>query len=100
MISAFTLAGIVEKAQYEVVKSVIAAKGDAEIAQPTFEWRHGRLYVRMEQERLEMRWETMAEALHGLMEFGWMFAFVECEVTVLDDGQGVVGRGSVGTGYG
>lgn len=89
---------IVEKAQYEVVSSVVRARGDGPIAQPTFEWRHGRVYVRVEH-GLELTWLVMAEALHGVVEFGYSYGFFGCVFTVLDDTAGVVGSGSVGVGY-
>lgn len=82
------------------MNAVVRARGDGPIAQPTFEWRHGRLYVRVEQQhRLELSWLVMAEALSGVLEFGYTFGFFGCEFTVLDDAVGVVGGGSVGVGY-
>ena len=90
--------GIAEKAQYEIVKSIVEAGGDAPIAQPTFEWRHGRLYLRVEH-MLELRWKTMAEVVHGVVEFGYAYGTFELEFQVLDQKEGVVGSGSVGMGY-
>ncbi|KAF6236260.1 hypothetical protein HO173_005891 [Letharia columbiana] len=97
-VSPFDLVGIVEKAQFEIVQSVVKARGDAPIAQPTFEWRHGRLYVRVEHE-LALTWLVMAEALHGLRDFGDEYGFWGLSFTVLDDTAGIVGSGSVGVGY-
>ena len=54
----------------------------------------------MEQEyRLELRWQTMAEALHGILDFGEAYGFWECQLTVLDQDDGVVATGSIGMGY-
>ena len=99
-VSALDLVGIVAKAQYQIVNAVVRARGDGPVEQPTFEWRHGRLYVRVEQQhRLELSWLVMAEALSGVLEFGYTFGFFGCEFTVLEDTVGVVGSGSVGVGY-
>lgn len=95
----FDVAVVVEIAQYEVASSMVSAKGDAPIAQPTFEWRYEmyRTYIRMQQHSVgTMRWETMSQALHGIMQFGWTFNhFVAFEFTVLDD-KGVVATGDLG----
>lgn len=48
---------------------------------------------------LELTWLMMAEALHGVTEFGYSYGFFGCQFTVLDDAKGVVGSGSVGVGY-
>lgn len=80
------------------MNAVVEARGDGPIAQPTFEWRHGRLYVRMEHQ-LELTWLVMAQALHGILDFGDEYGFRGCVFTVLDDTKGVVGSGSVGLGY-
>ena len=93
-----TLLAILAKAEYEVVKSVVQARGDGPIAQPTFEWRHGRTYVRMQHE-LVLSWLTMAEALYGIVQFGYDYGYLGCEFSVLDDTAGVVASGSVGIGY-
>ena len=54
----------------------------------------------MEQQQLEvMRWSMMAEALHGVVNFGHTYGFMGCHFTVLNDQEGVVGSGSVGVGY-
>ncbi|KAM0804552.1 hypothetical protein BDR22DRAFT_818180 [Usnea florida] len=97
-VSDSTLLAILTKAEFEVVKSVVQARGDGPIAQPTFEWRHGRLYVRMEHQ-LELSWLTMAEALYGIVQFGYDYGYLGCQFTVLDDTAGVVASGSVGMGY-
>lgn len=81
------------------MRAVVEARGDGPIAQPTFEWRHGRLYLRVEH-GLGLTWLMMADALHGVVEFGHSYGFVACQFTVLDDVVGVVGSGSVGVGYG
>lgn len=95
----FDVAVVAEIAQYEVAGSMVAAKGDAPIAQPTFEWRHethSRTFIRMQQHSVgTMRWETLSQALHGIMQFGWTFNhFVMFQFTVLDD-EGVVATGSL-----
>lgn len=89
---------LLTKAEYEVVKSVVQARGDGPVAQPTFEWRHGRLYVRM-QHQLELSWLTMADALYGIVQFGYDYGYLGCQFTVLDDTAGPVATGSIGTGY-
>lgn len=50
----------------------------------------------MQQHSVEtMRWETMSQALHGIMQFGWTFNhFVGFQFTVLDN-EGVVATGSL-----
>ena len=58
------------------------------------------MYVRVEQYRLgALRWVVMAEAVHGVVEFGETFGFFGSEFTVVEDEAGVVGMGSVGVGY-
>lgn len=52
----------------------------------------------MGQAQLDMRWATMSDALQGLTQFAYDYA-ISLQFTVLDDEQGVVGSGSVGTGY-
>lgn len=82
---------------------MVEARGDGPIAQPTFEWRHGRTCVRAEQHELGvggLSWLVLAEALHGVREFGETFGVFGCQFTVLDDTVGVVGSGSVGVGFG
>ncbi len=81
---------------------MVEARGDGPIAQPTFEWRHGRTYVRVEQRDLAgggLSWVVLAEALHGVREFGETFGVFGVRFTVLDDTVGVVGSGSVGVGW-
>lgn len=55
--------------------------------------------MHLEQHALELEWLTMAEALYGVVLFGYDFGYVGCAFTVLDDAVGVVARGSVGLGY-
>lgn len=48
---------------------------------------------------LELTWLGMAEALHGVAEFGEEYGGFGFGFTVLDDVKGIVGSGSVGVGY-
>ena len=49
--------------------------------------------------QLELSWLTMAEALYGIVQFGYDYGYLGCQFTVLDDTAGPVATGSVGVGY-
>ncbi|KAL8913509.1 MAG: hypothetical protein Q9171_001697 [Xanthocarpia ochracea] len=85
------------KAQTEIVKSVIAAKGDAAVPQFNLEWYsgHGRLgmvlRVNHGLER-EFRWSDLSQAITAIVEFGWRSNFVVVRrISILDAERGEIG---------
>ena len=92
------LLSILVRAQYSVVKSVVAARGDGPIPQPNLKWNFARLYVSVNQQ-LEMTWLMLADTLTGIEDFMQDYGYVTVQFTVLDDTAGPVGSGNVGLGY-
>ncbi len=84
------------RAQYEIVKSVVANGGDGPIAQPNFEWKNNWTFLRMGH-LLEdkLTWLMLAQAVHGAMDWGYSIAMITTQITILDDDAGVVGSGSL-----
>lgn len=82
------------------MQAVVQNRGDGAIAQPNFEWRHGRLYIRVNSPNLELTWLTLSEAIKGISQFGWGVGWIATEFTVLDDVAGPVATGNVGLGFG
>lgn len=86
------------RAQTEVVNGVIENKGDGTIQTPNLIWRHGRMYVTVNQ-HLELPWSTLSKALVGIMDFYDAFYETACSVTILEDKAGILGEVIVGEGF-
>ena len=43
----------------------------------------------------KMTWLTLAQAVHGIVDWGYSVAMIATDVTILDDEAGVVGSASL-----
>ena len=86
------------KAQTEIVKGVVENKGDGTILTPNLIWRHGTMYVTVNQ-HLELPWSILSKALVGIVDFYDAFYQTTCSVTILEDKAGILGEVIVGTGF-
>ncbi|CAF9931366.1 hypothetical protein IMSHALPRED_008603 [Imshaugia aleurites] len=88
---------LVADAQYQLVASVVAARGDGPVPQPTIQWAQGKLRVRISRPlaREDLTWLMLADTLEGLRGFFGVRGWFETEITILDDTAGIVGSGSV-----
>ena len=91
-----TLLNLTAKAQYQVIKSVIAARGDGPVTPPKHEWSEKKLYISINRPIAEqdLTWLMLADTLEGSRLFfdslqGWF----ETLITILDDTAGPVGDG-------
>ena len=92
-----TFLDLTAKAQYQVLKAVIQARGDGPVSQPNFEWSENKLYIRISRPlaQEDLTWLMLADTLEGIRVFfdgqGWF----ETSITILDDTAGPVGSGSI-----
>ena len=90
---------ILTNPRHEIIQNLLIHRGDDRIAQPNFEWRRGRLYIRVNSSHLVLTWRMMSEAIYGIRQLGWDMGFWVADFTILDDDAGVVGSGNLGLGY-
>ncbi len=89
---------LIAKAQYDIIRTVMAAHGDGPVLQANLEWSEKMLYLRISRPLAQddLTWLMVADTLDGIRGFfdglhGWF----ETEITILDDTAGPVGRGSL-----
>ena len=92
-----TILYLLFRAQTEIVKMVVANKGDGTIPTPNIGWRHGRHFVTINQQ-LQMPWSTLSQSLVGLMDFYDRFYATTLTIIILEDKAGILGELTVGAG--
>lgn len=93
-----TFLELTARAQYQVVKAVVTARGDGPVPQPNFEWCEKRLCIRISRPlaQEDLTWLMLADTLEGLrVFFGGLHGWFETSITILDDTVGPVGGGSI-----
>ena len=93
-----TFLDLTAKAQYQIVKAVIAAHGDGPVPQPNLEWSEKKLFIRISRPlaQEDLTWSMLVDTLEGVRVFfdglqGWF----ETSITILDDTAGPVGSGRI-----
>ena len=93
-----TFLDLTAKAQYQVTKAVIAARGDGPVSQPKFVWSEKQLHIRISRPfaRRDLTWLMLTDTLEGVRTFfGGLQEWFETSITILDDTAGPVGDGSI-----
>lgn len=93
-----TLLYLLFRAQAEIVKNVVANRGDGAIPTPNIIWRHARHFVTVNQ-HLQLPWSTLSQSLTGLMDFYDRYYVTTLSVMILEDKAGILGELTVGMGY-
>ena len=94
-----SIANLLAKAQYALIRSIIAASGDGPVSQLRYEWTEGRTFMRIWRSSGAnyLTWLMMTDTVEGVrVFFDDLRGCFEMQVTILDDTAGVVGGGSVG----
>ncbi|KAL9026192.1 MAG: hypothetical protein Q9196_005104 [Gyalolechia fulgens] len=93
-----TFLDLVARAQYQIIRAIIAAHGDQRVPGPLLVWSEKKLCIHIGRPlaRLDLTWQMVADTLEGLRIFfdrlqGWF----ETAITILDDSVGVVGDGGI-----
>lgn len=81
---------------YDIIQSVIEARGNAVIPTPNIFWSHGLLFLRLNQQ-LELTWLMLAQTIKGIGDFMDNYGYISCEILVLDDELGPVASGWLGS---
>ena len=87
---------LVAKAQYQLVETLAAARGDGPAPQQMFEWSDQGLLIRIGRPRaqLDLTWLMLADMLEGLrVFFAKMKGWFETSITIIDDTAGPVASG-------
>lgn len=91
-----TVLDLVAKAQYEIIRDIIAVRGDGPVAPARFEWVDKSLHIVLSRPlaREDLTWMMLADTVEGLRVFfdGLQGCF-ETSITILDDTAGPVGNG-------
>lgn len=91
-----TFLDLVAKAQYQLVETIAAARGDGPAPQQMFEWLDERLLIRIGRPRAQsdLTWLMLADMLEGLrLFFAEMKGWFETSITIIDDTAGPVASG-------
>lgn len=93
-----TFLDLTAKAQYQIVKAVIQARGDGPVPQLNFEWCEKKLCIRISRPlaQQDLTWLILADTLEGIrLFFDGLQGWFETSITILDDTVGPVGEGSI-----
>ena len=93
-----TFLELTARAQYEVIKAVVATRGDGPVRESNLEWSEQNLHIKISRPlaQQDLTWLMVADTLEGVRIFfhglrGWF----ETLITILDDTAGIVGGGTI-----
>ena len=92
-----TFLELVAKAQYQIIKDIIAAHGDGPVSPLRFVWSEKGLCISISRPlaRQDLTWMMLADTMEGLRLFFDERGWFETSITILDDTAGPVGDGRV-----
>lgn len=93
-----TFLDLTAKAQYQVTKAVIAARGDGPVSRPKFVWSEKdlRMGIGRSFAQRDLTWLMLTDTLEGVRLFyNGLQEWFETSITILDDTAGPVGDGRI-----